>query len=129
MEKQVIVAEMVQSNKSENQVWFVHVTGSSQPEHQGYCKKAYSALQFCFILKARTQLSIDDATVETLKAFYAEHEREARWAKINARKEAEAKAQENAEEADAEQQQEPEQPKKRGRKPGSRKNKEVEVAA
>ena len=128
MEKQVIVAEMVQSNKSENQVWFVHVTGSNEPEHQGFCKKAYSALQFCFVLKARTQLSIDNATVEQLKAFYAEHEREARWARINARKEAEAKALENADEAEEAGMQEHEQPKKRGRKPGSRKAKELEVA-
>lgn len=129
MEKQVIVAEMVQSNKSENQVWFVHVTGSNSPEHMGYCKKAYSALQFCFILKARTQVSIDDATIEQLKAFYAENEREARWAKINARKEAEAKAKQAEEEAPEAEQQEAEQPKKRGRKPGSRKNKKVEAAA
>lgn len=128
MEKQVIVAEMVQSNKSENQVWFIHVTGSENPEHFGYCKKAYSALQFCFILKARTQLRIDDATIEQLKAYYAENEREARWAKKNARKEAEAKAEQDKENA-PEAEQVAEQPKKRGRNPGARKAKNMEVAA
>ena len=33
MEQNFIVAEMVQSNKSNNLVWHVHVKDSSNPEH------------------------------------------------------------------------------------------------
>ena len=36
MSQYSIVAEMVQSNKSNNNVWFVHVTGCDNPELQGY---------------------------------------------------------------------------------------------
>ncbi len=75
MEKKIIVAELVQSNKSENQVWFVHVNGTDNPEYMGYCKHAIKALQFCFVLKARTGGSIDDDTMKTLQVFYAENEK------------------------------------------------------
>ena len=75
MSQYSIVAEMVQSNKSNNNVWFVHVTGCDNPELQGYCKHAIKAMQFCFILKARTQFPIEDNTLEQLKSYYAENEK------------------------------------------------------
>ena len=75
MSQYSIVAEMVQSNKSENNVWFVHVTGCDNPELQGYCKHAIKAMQFCFVLKARTQYPIEDSTMEQLKSYYAENEK------------------------------------------------------
>ncbi len=129
MKNQAIVAEFVKSNNSDNMVWHVYVTESDSPEQQGFCKKAYSALQFCFILKARTGVAINNDTVQMLKKYYAENEREARWARIQAQKEAEAKAEQPAEEAPEQEQPKEEQPKKRGRKPGARKAKKEEVAA
>ena len=75
MSQYSIVAEMVQSNKSNNNVWFVHVTGCDNPELQGYCKHAIKAMQFCFVLKARTQYPIEDSTMEQLKSYYAENEK------------------------------------------------------
>ncbi len=124
MEKQVIVAELVKSNMSDNQVWFVHVNGSDNPEHMGYCKHAIKALQFCFILKARTQGSIDADTMRTLKEFYAENEKgKLNWYKPRQKKE------EQPTEAAAEDAAKAEQPKKRGRKPAASKNNKVEVAA
>ena len=71
MEKQVIVAEIVQSNKSENQVWYVHVTGTDSPELQGYCKNAYKAMRFAFILKQRAQCRIDDESLQQLMLVHA----------------------------------------------------------
>ena len=61
----------VSSGKAER----VHVTGSIQPEHPSYCRHAIKALQFCFILKARTQCSIDGDTLQALKSYYAENEK------------------------------------------------------
>lgn len=71
MEKQVIVAEIVKSNKSENQVWYVHVTGTDNPELQGYCKNAYKAMRFAFILKQRAQCRIDDESLQQLMLVHA----------------------------------------------------------
>ena len=122
MKKQVIKAEFVKSNNSDKMVWHVFVTESENTEQQGWCKTAYSALQYCFILKKQTGAVIDGSTLKMLKAYYAENEREARWAKINAQKEAEAAAasegegaQEQVAQAPAEQT-EVAQPKRRGRK-------------
>ena len=122
MSQYSIVAEMVQSNKSENKVWFVHVTGCDDPELQGYCKHAIKALQFCFVLKARTQYPIEDSTMEQLKSYYAENEKgKLQWYKPRTPKE-EAQPTEAVEEQPA-----PEaKPAKRGRR--SKKQKE-EVAA
>ena len=46
MSQYSIVAEMVQSNKSENNVWMVAITGEEQG--QAYCKSAYKAMRFAF---------------------------------------------------------------------------------
>ena len=67
MEKQVIVAEMVQSNKSMNQVWFVHVTGTDSPEQQGYCKSAFKAMRLAFVLKQRSGIRIADSSLQLLR--------------------------------------------------------------
>ena len=71
MEKQMIVAEMVQSNKSENQVWHVHVTGTDNPELQGFCKNAYKAMRLAFILKQRAQCSIAEESLQQLMLVHA----------------------------------------------------------
>ena len=132
MKKQVIKAEFVKSNNSDNMVWHVFVTESENTEQQGWCKTAYSALQYCFILKKQTGAVIDGSTLKMLKAYYAEMERAARWAKLAERVEAEepdrvmAEQRQEAEQLRQElQQQEAEaKPKRRGRKA-----KKMEVAA
>lgn len=71
MEKQFIVAEMVQSNQSNNQVWFVHVTGNDSPEHQGYCKQPLAAMRLAFIIKRRSGITISDSTLQLLKQLHS----------------------------------------------------------
>lgn len=70
MEKNVIIAEMVQSNKSNNQVWFVHVTGIDSPELQGYCRQALTAMRLAFILKQRTGYMISGSSLQTLRQLH-----------------------------------------------------------
>ena len=70
MEKQVIVAEMVQSNKSMNQVWFVHVTGTDSPEQQGYCKNAFKAMRLAFVLKQRSGIRIANSSLQLLRQLH-----------------------------------------------------------
>lgn len=70
MEKQVIVAEMVQSNQSNNQVWHVHVTNTDNPELQGYCKTAFSAMRLAFIIKQRSGFYISDSTLQLLMQLH-----------------------------------------------------------
>lgn len=70
MAQNIIVAEMVQSNKSNNYVWHVHVKDSENPEHGGYCRTAAKAIHFAFILKGRTGLYIDNDTLDRLKWYH-----------------------------------------------------------
>ena len=58
MEAKVIIVSNVKSNKSENIVWAVAITGEQQPK--AYCKSAYKAMRFAFLLKARTGLNISE---------------------------------------------------------------------
>ena len=111
---------MVQSNKSENNVWFVHVTGCDNPELQGYCKHAIMAMRLAFSLKARTQFPIESNTLEQLKSYYAENEKgKLQWYKPRTPQEAqptEAVEEQPAPEA---------KPKRRGR----RSKKQIEEVA
>lgn len=68
--KNFIVVTIVKSNNSENNVWAVAVTGEEQP--QGYCKSAYKAMRFAFLLKKRTGLNIDDQSLKSLSKQIAE---------------------------------------------------------
>ncbi|MBQ9190037.1 MAG: hypothetical protein IJ142_00320 [Bacteroidaceae bacterium] len=70
MEKNMIVAEMVQSSKSNNQVWFVHVTGVDKPELQGYCKQPLTAIRLAFVLKQRSGFNISDTSLQTLRQLH-----------------------------------------------------------
>lgn len=76
MEAKVIIVSSVKSNKSENTVWAVAITGEQQA--QAYCKSAYKAMRFAFLLKARTGLNISENCLARLshevagrKAAYA----------------------------------------------------------
>lgn len=59
-----IIASLVKSNRSENYVWAVSVTGEEHP--QAYCKSSYKALRFAFLLKKRTGFYIADECMKTL---------------------------------------------------------------
>lgn len=71
MEKNIIVAEMVQSNKSNNLVWHVHVTGIDNPELEGYCKQALAALRLAFVIKSRSGFNISDSVLQRLKELHS----------------------------------------------------------
>ena len=70
MAQNYILAAQVQSNKSQNMVWAVYAQG--QEESKGYCKSAWAAMKYAFLLKKQTGLYIAD---ECLKALSAEIKR------------------------------------------------------
>ena len=110
MEAKVIIVTVVKSNKSENNVWAVAFTG--EEECKAYCKSAYKAMRFAFMLKKQSGCRIDD---DSLKALSEE------IAKLK------AEAAEKAAEADQPAEQEPqveEKPKKK-RKPRAKKDPKV----
>ena len=61
MEKREIIASVVKSNKSDNNVWAVSITGDEQPS--AHCKTAYKAMRFMFLLKKQTGLYIADESL------------------------------------------------------------------
>ena len=70
MEAKYIIISIVKSNNSENNVWAVAITGEEKPE--GFCKSAYKAMRFAFLLKKRTGVMIDDASLKNLSECIAE---------------------------------------------------------
>ena len=110
MEAKVIIISVVKSNKSENNVWAVGITGEEQ--EQAYCKSAYKAMRFAFLLKKQTGLYIDDASLKALSEEIAKQKAEAA---AEAEQPAEQEAQPEAEEPKAE------EPKKKQRKPRTKK--------
>ena len=64
MEAKVIIVTEVKSNKSENNVWMVAITGEEQG--QAYCKSPYKAMRFTFLLKKQTGFRIEDASLKAL---------------------------------------------------------------
>lgn len=70
MEAKYIIISIVKSNNSENKVWAVAITGEEKPE--GFCKSAYKAMRFAFLLKKRTGVMIDDASLKKLSECIAE---------------------------------------------------------
>ena len=127
--KNFIVVTIVKSNNSENNVWAVAVTGEEQP--QGYCKSAYKAMRFAFLLKKRTGLNIDDQSLKSLSKQIAEVKAMKAEAEAKAGKEKIAEVTQEFVESHSvdavlaqqpEQQVEAEQPKpKRQRKPRTKK--------
>ena len=53
-----IIISCVQSNKSENNVWMVCIQGTKSGRN--YCRNAYTAMKYAFILKQRTGCPISD---------------------------------------------------------------------
>ena len=70
MEAKVIIVTVVKSNKSENNVWMVAITGEEQG--QAYCKSAYKAMRFAFMLKKQTGFRIEDASLKALSEEIAQ---------------------------------------------------------
>ena len=70
MEAKYIIISIVKSNNSENNVWAVAITGEEKPE--GFCHSAYKAMRFAFLLKKRTGVMIDDASLKKLSECIAE---------------------------------------------------------
>ena len=69
MEKREIIASIVKSNKSDNNVWAVSITGDEQP--CAHCKTAYKAMRFMFLLKKQTGLYIAAESLVQLSAEIA----------------------------------------------------------
>ena len=95
MEAKVIIVSVVKSNKSENNVWAVGITGEEQ--EQAYCKSAWKAMKFAFLLKKQTGLYIEDDSLKMLSEEIARQKAAAAEAE-QAKKDAEA-AQAAADEA------------------------------
>ena len=70
MEAKVIIVSVEKSNKSENNVWAVAITGEEQK--QAYCKSAYKAMRFAFLLKKQTGLYIEDESLKSLSEQIAQ---------------------------------------------------------
>ena len=64
MEAKVIIVSVLKSNKSENNVWAVGITGEEQ--EQAYCKSAWKAMKFAFLLKKQTGFYIEDDSLKML---------------------------------------------------------------
>ena len=105
MEAKVIIVSVVKSNKSENNVWAVGITGEEQ--EQAYCKSPYKAMRFAFMLKKQTGFRIEDASLKSLS------EEIARQKAADAAAEAEKPAEQEV--------QTEEKPKKKARKPRAKK--------
>lgn len=58
METRVIIVSEKKSNKSDNTVWAVAIAGEEKPK--AFCKSAYKAMRFAFLLKVQTGLNISD---------------------------------------------------------------------
>ena len=113
MEAKVIIVSVEKSNKSENNVWAVAITGEEQK--QAYCKSAWKAMKFAFMLKKQTGFYIDDDSLHMLSEEIARQKAAA--AAAEAEKQAEQEVQpEQQPEAEAEAKKE-----KKARKPRTKK--------
>jgi hypothetical protein len=111
MEAKVIIVSVEKSNKSENNVWAVAITGEEQK--QAYCKSAWKAMKFAFMLKKQTGFYIEDESLHMLSEEIAKQKAEAA-AKAEAEKPAEQEVQ-------PEQQPEAEAKPKKASKPRTKK--------
>ena len=93
MEAKVIIVSVEKSNKSENNVWAVAITGEEQK--QAYCKSAWKAMKFAFMLKKQTGFYIEDDSLHMLSAEIARQKAAA--AAAEAEKQAEQKPEAEAE--------------------------------
>ena len=97
MEAKVIIVSVVKSNKSENNVWAVGITGEEQ--EQAYCKSAWKAMKFAFLLKKQTGLYIEDDSLKMLSEEIARQKAAAAEAEQPAEQEAQPEVQQPEAEA------------------------------
>ena len=64
METKEIIVSVVKSNKSDNNVWAVAISGDEQPS--AHCKSAYKAMRFMFMLKKQTGVYISGECLSML---------------------------------------------------------------
>lgn len=113
MEAKVIIATVAKTTRENNKIWSVGIEGEEQPA--AFCKSAYKAMRFCFLLKKRTEgASIAENCLVLLSAEIKEEKA----------KKAEQEAQEEQSEVSQQPEAEPEKPK-RQRKARVKKNEEV----
>ena len=113
MEAKVIIVSVEKSNKSENNVWAVAITGEEQK--QAYCKSAWKAMKFAFMLTKQTGFYIEDDSLHMLSEEIARQKAAA--AAAEAEKQAEQEVQpEQQPKAEAEAKKE-----KKARKPRTKK--------
>ncbi len=112
--KAVIIISNVKSNRSNNNVWAVAITGEHYPK--AHCKSAFKAMRFAFLLKARTGLDISENCLSRLSHEISK-QKAARAAEVKEKVEEFAEAH-SVDNVLAQQPEPAEQPKKRrGRKP------------
>ena len=100
MEAKVIIVSVVKSNKSENNVWAVGITGEEQ--EQAYCKSAWKAMKFAFLLKKQTGLYIEDDSLKMLSEEIARQKAAAAEAEQSAEQEAQPEVPAEVEQPEAE---------------------------
>ena len=121
MEAKVIIVSVVKSNKSENNVWAVGITGEEQ--EQAYCKSAWKAMKFAFLLKKQTGLYIEDDSLKMLSEEIARQKAAAAEAEQPAEQEAQPEVPAEVQQPEAEA-----KPKK-ARKPRAKKAQVEPLAA
>lgn len=109
MEAKVIIAQNVKSGKNNVNVWLVAIQG--EEEGKMYCKSAYKALRYAFLLKKRTGVNISENCITRLSQEIRQ---------MKSKQQAEQTAEGKAEVAEAPKQPEAataEEPKPKARKP------------
>ena len=56
--KNIILVQQVLSNRSNAMVWAVYVQSKEQEQFKNYCKSAYTAMRYAFMLKDQTKTAI-----------------------------------------------------------------------
>ena len=100
MEAKVIIVSVVKSNKSENNVWAVGITGEEQ--EQAYCKSAWKAMKFAFLLKKQTGFYIEDDSLKMLSEEIARQKAAAAEAEQPAEQEAQPEVPAEVQQSEAE---------------------------
>jgi len=67
MEAKVIIATVAKTTRENNKIWMVAIEGEEQPK--AYCKSAYKAMRFCFLLKKQSEnTNISEDSLKLLSA-------------------------------------------------------------
>ena len=88
MEARVITATVAKTTRENNKIWSVGIEGEEQP--QAFCKSAYKAMRFCFLLKKRIEgssisedcLILLSAEIKEEKAMKADKEGQEKQAEV-----------------------------------------------